>query len=302
MRRICLAGLLIAMGTGTILCAPQQDKAAPQELIQFVRTARGTGALEAKIRQDALAAGWPSEVVDQAMASPLSGAPNKPPAQAGPASSPTASSSPAAPVQAPAGAAGEAPRADQPPPPSAKDRGVPDDYRIGAGDALQIAVWKEPDASVPNVVVRPDGKIAMPLIKEVEVVGLTPTQVEKNITERLDKFINGVDVTVIVTRIESKKIYLLGGVKKEGPIPYTYRMSVMQAISEAGGCTAMLVNEGVSEAGGLTDYAKRRKIYILRNEGGKDYRLPFDFEEVLKGEKMEQNIQLLAGDTVVVPQ
>jgi polysaccharide export outer membrane protein len=291
MRRICLAGLLIAMGTGTILCAPQQDKAAPQELIQFVRTARGNGALEAKIRQDALAAGWPSEVVDQAMASPLSGAPNKPPAQpaskAGPASSPTASSSPAAPVQAPAGAAGEAPRADQPPPPSAKDRGVPDDYRIGAGDALQIAVWKEPDASVPNVVVRPDGKIAMPLIKEVEVVGLTPTQVEKNITERLDKFINGVDVTVIVTRIESKKIYLLGGVKKEGPIPYTYRMSVMQAISEAGG---------------LTDYAKRRKIYILRNEGGKDYRLPFDFEEVLKGEKMEQNIQLLAGDTVVVPQ
>jgi polysaccharide biosynthesis/export protein len=168
----------------------------------------------------------------------------------------------------------------------AGNRGVPDDYVIGSGDVLHIAVWKEPDVTVPTVVVRPDGRIAIPLIKDVEVAGLTPLQAEKLITDLLSKYINTPNVTVVVTTINSKKVYVLGGVKKEGPLPYTYRMSVMQALSEAGG---------------LTEYAKRKKIYVLRTENGKDYRLPFDYDAVIKGEKMEQNIQLLAGDTVVVP-
>jgi polysaccharide export outer membrane protein len=168
----------------------------------------------------------------------------------------------------------------------AGDRGVPDDYVIGTGDILQIAVWKEPDVSVPTVVVRPDGRIAIPLIKDVNVAGLTPAQAEKEITGMLSKYINTPNVTVVVATIHSKKVYILGGVKKEGPIPYTYRMSVMQALSEAGG---------------LTEYAKRKKIYVLRTENGKDYRLPFNYDAVIKGENMEQNIQLLAGDTVVVP-
>jgi len=167
-----------------------------------------------------------------------------------------------------------------------KVRGVPDDYIIGSGDVLQIAVWKEPEVSVPTVVVRPDGRIAIPLIKDVEVAGLSPEQAETQITTQLSKYINTPNVTVVVATINSKKVYVLGGVKKEGPLPYTYRMSVMQALSEAGG---------------LTEYAKRKKIYVLRTENGKDYRLPFDYDAVIKGEKMEQNIQLLAGDTVVVP-
>jgi len=164
--------------------------------------------------------------------------------------------------------------------------GVPDDYQIGAGDILGISVWREPEASIGSVVVRPDGKISMPLLKEVSVIGLTPTEIEKLITERLTKLIKSPDVTVVVTGIHSKKLYAVGAVKREGPIPYTYRMSVMQAISEAGG---------------LTDYAKRKKIYILRNEGGREYRLPFDYDSVLKGEHMELNLQLLPGDTLVVP-
>lgn len=168
----------------------------------------------------------------------------------------------------------------------ARNRGVPDDYVIGSGDILQIAVWKELEVSVPTVVVRPDGRIAIPLIKDVEVAGLTPMQAEKVITDLLSKYINAPNVTVVVTTINSKKVYVLGGVKKEGPLPYTYRMSVIQALTEAGG---------------LTEYAKRKKIYVLRTENGKDYRLPFDYDSVIKGEKMEQNIQLLAGDTVVVP-
>lgn len=171
-------------------------------------------------------------------------------------------------------------------PAPAANRGAPDDYQIGAGDVLQISVWKEPDASVPSVVVRPDGKISMPLLKEVPVAGLTPTQAEKLITEQLVKFIADAPVSVMVTEINSKKVYVVGAVKKEGPIPYTYRMRIMQAISEAGG---------------VTDYAKRKKIYVLRNENGGDFKIPFDYDSVLKGQHMELNIPLLPGDTLVVP-
>jgi polysaccharide export outer membrane protein len=170
--------------------------------------------------------------------------------------------------------------------PGTVNRGVPDDYQIGAGDVLEINVWKEPDASVRGVVVRPDGKISMPLLKEVSVVGLTPVELEKLITGRLTDLINSPDVTIVVTGINSKKIYVQGKVKKEGPIPYTYRMTVMQALSEAGG---------------LTDYAKKKGIYVLRNENGKEFRLPFDYAAVLKGQHMELNVQLVPGDMIVVP-
>ncbi len=166
-------------------------------------------------------------------------------------------------------------------------RGVPDDYRIGEGDVLQISVWGEPSASVGSVVVRPDGKITMPLIKDISVSGLTPAEAESNITELLSKQIRAADVTVIVSQINSKKVFFAGGgVKKEGPLAYTYRMTIMQ---------------GISEAGGLTDYAKRKKIYVLRNENGRQYKLPFNYDAVLRGEHMELNLQLLPGDTIVVP-
>src|SRR5207302_3144955 len=111
---------------------------------------------------------------------------------------------------------------------------------------LQIAVWKEPEVSVPSAVVRPDGRITVPLIKEVAVSGLTPRQAEKVITEGLGKFITDANVTVLVTAIHSKRVYVIGAVRKEGPLPYTYGISVVQALSESGG---------------LTDYAKHKKIY-----------------------------------------
>lgn len=170
--------------------------------------------------------------------------------------------------------------------PAAKEHGVTEGYRIGAGDVLQILVWKEPDASVPSVVVRPDGKIAMPLLKEVDVLGLTPAQTERLITERLARLIQGADVTVVVTAIHSKRVYMVGAVKKEGPIQLQYHMSVLQALSEAGG---------------LTEYAKRKKIYVLRSENGKQVRFPFDYDAVIKGERVEQNIVVEPDDTVVVP-
>jgi polysaccharide export outer membrane protein len=89
-----------------------------------------------------------------------------------------------------------------------------------------------------------------------------------------------------VTQVNSKKIYVIGAVKKEGPVPIRYQMTVLQVLTEAGG---------------ITDYAKRKKIYVLRTENGRQYRLPFNYEEVIRGEKIEQNIWVMADDTVVVP-
>jgi polysaccharide export outer membrane protein len=163
---------------------------------------------------------------------------------------------------------------------------VPDEYLIGPGDILQISVFKEPDVSVPSVVVRPDGKITVPLVKDVDVGGLTPRQVEKVITEGLSKYIADANVTVVLATNNSKKVFVIGAVKKEGTLPYTAGMTVMQALSESGG---------------LNEYAKKKKLYILRTEGGREYRLDFNYEEVVRGERMEQNVGLLPGDTVVVP-
>lgn len=163
---------------------------------------------------------------------------------------------------------------------------VPSDYRIGEGDIVSVSVWREPDASVASAVVRPDGKISMPLVKEFRISGLTPTEAEAAVAKELSVFINKPDVAVVVKEIHSKKVYVIGGAKKEGPIDYTYRMTILQAISEAGG---------------LTDYAKRKKIYVLRTKDGKQQKLPFNYEAALKGERAETNIELQPGDTLVIP-
>jgi len=169
---------------------------------------------------------------------------------------------------------------------SLPNKGALAGYRIGAGDVLQIVVWKEPDASVPSVVVRADGKISVPLVKDVEVLGMTPAEAETLLSAKLSQFIHGADVTVVPKEIHSQKIYLLGAVKKEGPVILRSSMTVLQAIMEGGG---------------LTEFAKPKKIYILRKENGQSVRLRFNYNAVIKGEKMEQNIVLLPEDVVVVP-
>jgi polysaccharide export outer membrane protein len=160
-------------------------------------------------------------------------------------------------------------------------------YRIGPGDVLQVSVWREPEASVPTVVVRPDGSINLPLVKEVPVVGLTPGEAEAALTEQFGRYIRAPGVTVVVKEIHSSKVYLLGAVKKEGPILLQGPTTVLQALAEAGG---------------LTDYAKRKKIYILRTESQKRTRLPFNYDAVIRGERADLDIQLLPGDTIVVPE
>jgi polysaccharide biosynthesis/export protein len=162
-----------------------------------------------------------------------------------------------------------------------------DDYCIGPGDVLSISVWKEPDASVPSVAVRADGRISLPLIKEVEVAGLKPSEAERMLSAKLGRYIHGADVTIIVSQVNSRKVYMVGGVKTVGAIDLRGQLTVLQALTQAGG---------------LTDYAKRKRIYVLRNENGRQVKLPFNYAAVIKGENIEQNIVLNSNDTIVVPQ
>ena len=263
------AALLIAFGIAGVSSAAEVEKAPPKVLSQYIRQAKDRGATEERIKQQAIALGWPAAMVDEAIAHERGEKDLEPATPAPEAAASVTEPDPATVAQ------------ESPP-----SQAMFDDYQIGSGDTLQISVWKELDVSVPSVVVRPDGRITVPLIKEVEVGGLTPRQAEKVITEKLSKFITDPNVTVVVAAINSKKIYVIGGARKEGPLPYTYGMTVMQALSEAGG---------------LSDYAKRKKIYILRTENGREYRLDFNYDEVVKGQRMDQNILLLAGDTVVIP-
>jgi len=248
--------LLLVLFTTT--AAPAADShRTPKELIQYVEDAKNLGLNEDEIRRNAIAAGWNKDKVGEALAIVRFLG--------------ESSTRPAATGQ-------EGPK---------KPTTEPDGYRIGPGDVLQIVVWKEPEASVPNVVVRADGKITVPLVKEIEVGGMTPTEVEKLLTEKLEqKFIRGADVTVVPKEINSMKAYLVGQVKKEGPLSIQSSMTVLQALNAAGG---------------LTDFAKRKKIYVLRNDNGKQIRLPFDYEAVLRGERAELNVVLKPEDTIVVP-
>jgi len=279
------------LGAVTIPSAAQTDQAPPKELVQYIRDAKRRGVAETKIKTQAVAVGWSAALVDDAVAFEKSGKPlpSNPTPPATVASSPQtlpAQSNPSQPLAEAVPTIGGAEKETPAPVGIPTARPSADDYLIGSGDTLQITVWKEAEASVPSGVVRPDGKITVPLIKEVSVAGLTLRQAEAVIAEGLGKFITDPNVTVGVVSIVSKKVYVVGGVRKEGTLPYTYGMTVMQALSEAGG---------------LNDYAKRKKIYILRTETGREYRLDFNYDEVIKGERMEQNVVLLPSDTVVIP-
>jgi polysaccharide export outer membrane protein len=159
------------------------------------------------------------------------------------------------------------------------------DYTIGEQDSLMIVVWKEPELSGPAVV-RPDGKITVPLANELYVVGLTPLQLQNLLMEKLKPLVNAAQVTVTVRDIKSYKVYLIGQVARQGEFQINNSTTVFQVIAEAGG---------------LSEFAKRKKIYVLRNVNGKQVRYPFNYDEVIQGKNIQQNIGLQRGDTIVVP-
>jgi polysaccharide export outer membrane protein len=158
-------------------------------------------------------------------------------------------------------------------------------YIIGPEDVLDINVWKEPDMT-RIVPVRPDGKISLPLINDVQAAGSTPQQLASTVTDKLRKFLTEPQVTVIVTAINSQRVFVVGEVLHAGAFPLIPGMTVLQALASAGG---------------FTIFADVRKIHVMRLVNGKHTELPFNYREVLKGDNPDQNIKLEPGDTVVVP-
>jgi polysaccharide biosynthesis/export protein len=169
--------------------------------------------------------------------------------------------------------------------PRPTDPVVPPGYVIGPDDMLSIVYWKDKDMS-SDAQVRPDGRIALPLINEVQAAGLTPEQLREKLTEESKKYMEDASITVVVRQINSRKVFITGEVNKPGPYALTSPTSVMQLISLAGG---------------LREYANSKKIIIMRTENGRSFSLPFNYREVASGKRLEQNVQLKPGDTVVVP-
>ena len=159
-------------------------------------------------------------------------------------------------------------------------------YSIGAGDVLQITVWQNADLT-SRVTVRPDGYITMPLVGDVRAEGLRPTQLQEEITRRLTRYLTAAaSVTVAVVEINSYRIYVLGQVANPGEFRPRAAVTVLQALSLAGG---------------LTRFAQADEIVIVRRDRNSVRRIPFNQTEVVEGGRLEENIQLRTGDTVVVP-
>ncbi len=158
------------------------------------------------------------------------------------------------------------------------------DYVIGPSDSLEINVFKEPTMS-GTLPVRPDGMISLALVGDLQAAGLTPMRLSESIQERLKKFINDPSVTVTVLGVNSKHIFILGEVGKPGELPLTPSLNPLQAIASVGG---------------LTQFANGKHIYILRTQGGKQLKIPFDYKKAIKDGNL-QGVTLISGDTIVVP-
>lgn len=156
-------------------------------------------------------------------------------------------------------------------------------YVIGPDDTLYISVWKEPDLT-ETLPVRADGKISMPLLNDIQAAGLTPMQLGAALTDKLKKYVSDPHVTIVVTQMNSQRVYVTGEVLHPGAMNLTPNMTVLQALSSAG----------------FTQFANTKSIYVLRNEHGNETKLAVNYKKLIKGEG-GQNIALKPGDTIVVP-
>jgi polysaccharide export outer membrane protein len=161
---------------------------------------------------------------------------------------------------------------------------IPPGYVIGSDDLLTIRFWADAQLSA-DVVVRPDGKISLPLLDDVQAAGLTPEQLNSTLEKAASRYISEPDATVIVREVRSRKVYVLGQVARPSPVPLNTEMNVLQILTAAGG---------------LLEYADKSNIIILRVENGRERRLKFNYNDVVKGKNVQQNILLQPGDTVIV--
>jgi polysaccharide export outer membrane protein len=189
-------------------------------------------------------------------------------------------------------ASGQSAASSRPAPPQAAARSasapaaaVPADYVIGAEDVLSIIFWRDKDLSA-EVVVRPDGKISLPLLNDVQAAGLTPEQLRVSLEKAANRYIEDPNAAVVVKTINSRKFFITGQVTKPGTYPLTAPTTVLQAIALAGG---------------LLEYADEKHISVMRVQDGRTQSLPFNYKDVIHHKNVAQNVYLQPGDTIVIP-
>jgi polysaccharide export outer membrane protein len=168
--------------------------------------------------------------------------------------------------------------------PAAARAPLPSDYVIGVEDILTVVFLREKDLTA-EVVVRPDGKISLPMLNDVPAAGMTPEQLSAVVTEAASKFIRDPGVTVMVKQIHSRKVYVVGEVNGPGAFPLGSEMNVLQALAQAGG---------------LLEHANKGDIVVVRTVNGQEQRFKFNYNDVVRGKNTQQNIKLLPGDTILV--
>ena len=161
-----------------------------------------------------------------------------------------------------------------------------DTYLIGAGDILEITTWKEVDFTREEVLVRLDGMITFPLINDIQAKGQTPMQVKQAIEEKLKDYVESPIVTVTVRTSASKRFYILGEVVNTGEYPLVKGLTVLQAFALAGG---------------FTEWASKKEIILMRNEGGQEKIFRVNYKDIIKGKDTSQNIKIQPDDTIIVP-
>jgi polysaccharide export outer membrane protein len=167
---------------------------------------------------------------------------------------------------------------------SARAQGA--EYRIGAGDVLEISTWKEPDLSRSEVLVRIDGRISFPLVGDIPAAGMTPSELTDAIQKGLSNYVTSPVVTVTVRNPGSQRVYILGEVQRTGEYPLAKSLTVLQAFALAGG---------------FTQWASKDAIILMRKEGGKEKIYSINYKEIVKGRDIDNNLTLQANDTIVVP-
>ena len=160
------------------------------------------------------------------------------------------------------------------------------EYRVGAGDVLEIATWKELELTRKEVLVRVDGRISFPLLGDIPAAGMTPMELTETIQKGLKGYVTAPVVTVTITNPGSQKVYVLGEVTKTGEYPILKNLTVLQAFALAGG---------------FTQWASKDEIILIRKEGAKDRIYKINYKDIMKGRDVENNLALQANDTIVVP-
>jgi polysaccharide export outer membrane protein len=278
----------LAIGTRRLMIPAMAIAVAAVAVDSFAQTSNTAGQQQSGQQQSGKqqpAQPPPQTTKPAPPAGPLTPAPDKTGATPGPqpAGTDTTATAPST-LKAPVAGAKPGAKA-QPEVAPVQGTAVPADYLIGPDDVLQVVFWQEKDLSA-EVVVRPDGKISLPLINEVQASGATPAQLRTTIMQAASRFVTDPSLTIFVKTINSRKVFVMGQVNKPGQYPLNDSMTVLQMLATAGG---------------LAEYAKGGKITVTRTEQGQTKSFKFNYNDVRDGKNLQQNIVLKPGDTIVVP-